>query len=254
MSIADGNGGLSAADVAAVMGNGGSGFGWGGDGAWWLIVLFLFAMNGGWGNGWGGNAGGAFPWMMGNSDVQRGFDQSAVMGSLNGITAQISNGFANAEVSRCNGQTNILQALNNGQAATTAAMNGLAMSLQNCCCENRAATADLKYTVATEACSDRAAVNAALNDLKTFTSNGFQSIQDKLCQLELDGVKQRNADLLAENNSLKFAQSQTAQDAFIQNAINNAVNRVNPAPIPAYTVQNPNCCSQLFNGCGCSAA
>ena len=255
MSIVDGNGGLSAADVAAVMGNGGNGFGWGGDGAWWLIVLFLFAMNGGWGNGWGGNSGGMFPWMMGNSDVQRGFDQSAVMGSLNGITAQLSNGFANAEVSRCNGQTNILQALNNGHAATAAAMNGLAMSLQNCCCENRAATADLKYTVATEACSDRAAVNNALNDLKTFTSQGFQAINDKLCQLELDGVKQRNADLLAENQSLKFDRSQVAQDAFVQNAINNAINRVNPTPVPAYTVQNPNCCSQFFNnGCGCSAA
>lgn len=257
MSIADnGNGGLSAADVAAVMGSGSNGFGWGGDGAWWLIVLFLFAMNGGWGNGFGGNYG-AMPWLIGqgtNNDVQRGFDQSAIMGSLNGLTAQMSSGFANAEISRCNSQTNVLQALNANQAASNAAMNGLAMSLQNCCCENRAATADLKYTVATEACADRAAVNSALNDLKTFTSNGFQSINDKLCQLELDGVKQRNADLLAEVNALKFAQSQTAQDAFVQNAINNAVNRVNPAPIPAYTVQNPNCCSQLFNGCGCSAA
>ena len=246
--IADnGNGGLSAADVAAVMGNGNNGLGWGGDGAWWLIVLFLFAMNGGWGNGFNGGNG-----VYG--DMQRGFDQSAVMNGITGITSQLSNGFANAEVSRCNAQTNVLQALNTNQAATTAAMNGLAMSLQNCCCENRAATADLKYTVATEACADRAAVNDALNDLKTFTSNGFQSINDKLCQLELDGVKQRNADLLAENNALKFAQSQTAQDAFVQNAINNAVNRVNPTPIPAYTVQNPNCCSQLFNGCGCSAA
>lgn len=256
MSIADnGNGSLSAADVAAVMGAGNNGFGWGGDGAWWLIVLFLFAMNGGWGNGFGN--GGAMPWLIGqgtNGDVQRGFDQSAIMGGLNGLTAQVSNGFANAEISRCNGQTNVLQALNSNQAASTAAMNGLAMSLQNCCCENRAATADLKYTVATEACADRAAVTSALNDLKTFASNGFQSINDKLCQLELDGVKQRNADLLAEVNALKFAQSQTAQDAFVQNAINNAVNRVNPAPIPAYTVQNPNCCSQLFNGCGCSAA
>ena len=247
MSLADGNGGLSAADVAAVMGNGGNGFGMNGDGAWWLIVLFLFAMNGGWGNGWGGNGGSA-------AEMQRGFDQSAVMSSLNGLIAQTSNGFANAEVSRCNAQTNVLQALNNSQAATMAGMNSLAMALQNCCCENRAATADLKYTVATEACSDRAAVNDALNELKTYTANGFQMINDKLCQLELDGIKQRNADLLAENNALKFEKSQTAQDAFVQNAINNAVRSVNPSPVPAYVVQNPNCCSQLFTGCGCSAA
>lgn len=260
MSIADGNGGLSAADVAAVMGGNNSGFGWGGDGAWWLIVLFLFAMNGGWGNNWGGNAGGMmFPWMMGNgfnnADIQRGFDQSALVNGLNGITTQLSNGFANAEVSRCNGQANVLQTLNNNQSAINNAMNSLAMSLQNCCCENRAATADLKYTVATEACSDRAAVTSALNDLKTFNSQGFQAIQDKLCQLELDGVKQRNADLLAENNSLKTEKAFANQDGLIQNAINAAVARVNPTPIPAYTVQNPNCCSQFFNnGCGCSAA
>lgn len=246
MAITDsGNGGLSAADVAAVMGNNGSGFGWGGDGAWWLIVLFLFAMNGGWSNGFSNN-GMMYPMLMGqntNNDVQRGFDQSAVMNGITGLTSQVSNGFANAEISRCNGQTNVLQAL-----------NGLAMSLQNCCCENRAATADLKYTIATEACSDRAAVTSALQDVLTAQTAGFQAVQDKLCQLELDNIKQRNADLLAENNSLKFAQSQAAQDNFIQTAINNAVNRVNPTPVPAYTVQNPNCCSQLFtNSCGCSA-
>lgn len=259
MSLADnGNNGLSAADIAAVMGNNGNGFGWGGDGAWWLIVLFLFAMNGGWGNGFGNNGGMMYPMMLGqntNNDIQRGFDQSAIMNGITGLTSQMSNGFANAEISRCNGQTNVLQALNNNQAATNAAMNSLAMSLQNCCCENRAATADLKYTVATEACNDRAAVTAALQNVLTAQTAGFQGIQDKLCQLELDGVKQRNADLLAENNALKFAQSQTAQDGFIQNAINDAINRVNPTPIPAYTVQNPNCCSQLFaNSCGCSVA
>jgi len=254
MSIADNNGVPSVADIAAVMRNNGGGLGWGGDGAWWLLILFLFAMNG----GWGGNASMAHPTIIGqstNNDIQRGFDQSAVMGSLSGIQSQMSTGFANAEVSRCNGQQNLLQTMNNNQAAVNAALNALAMSLQNCCCENRAATADLKYTVATEACADRATVKDALNDLKTFTANGFQSINDKLCQLELDGIKQRNADLLSENNALKFAQSQAQQDAFIQNAINTAVNRVNPAPIPAYTVQNPNCCSSLFNnGCGCSAA
>lgn len=271
MSIADnGNGGLSAADIAAVMGGAnGNGFGWGGDGAWWLIVLFLFAMNGGWGNGIGNNGGMMYPWIMNqgtNNDVQRGFDQSAIMNMLNSLSNQSSNGFANAEISRCNSQANILQTLNNNQTAVNAALNALAMSLQNCCCENRSATADLKYTVANEACADRAVVKDALNELKTFTASGFQSINDKLCQLELDGIKQnyenrisgmqqRYDTVLAENNSLKFAKSQSDQDTFIQALVNNAVNKVNPTPIPAYTVQNPNCCSQLFNtGCGCSAA
>ena len=208
--------------VGPMGGYGNGGFGFGGDNGWWIILLFVLL--GGFGNGFGGYGG-----FGGGADVQRGFDQSAVMGGINGLTAAVSNGFANAEVSRCNAQTNLLQTLSTMQ-----------MAQQQCCCENRAAVADLKYTIATEACADRAAGAA-----------NTQAILDKLCQLELDGVKQRNTDLLAENNALKFAQSQTAQDGFIQNAIKQAVARVKPTPIPAYTVQNPNCCNQNYGGCGC---
>lgn len=106
--------------------NNNGGFGWGGDGSFWIIILFLFAMfNGGWGgNGWGNNANnGMFPYMMTNTtnnDVQRGFDQSAVMNGINGI----SNSLANAEVSRCNGIGNIINSVNNG-------FNGIQTSLTN---------------------------------------------------------------------------------------------------------------------------
>ena len=252
MSLTENGNGLSAADVAAVMGNNGNGFGWGGDGAWWLIVLFLFAFAGnGFGNGFGGNGGGMFyPWMMGNTqnDVQRGFDQSAVMSGIGAI----QNSLANAEVSRCNAQANVLQTLNNNQAASLQAMNALAMSLQNCCCENRAGVADLKYTVATENCADRQVVSDGFRDLTVAIGDKVQMVMDKLCALELDGVKQRNQDLLAENNALKFAQSQEQQNGYFANALNNAVARLNPTPIPAYAVQNPNCCTnQGWNGCGC---
>lgn len=241
MSFTDNGNGLSAADVAAVMGNNGnSGFGWGGDGAWWLIVLFLFAFAGnGFGNGFGGNAGMMYPFMMGNqqNDVQRGFDQSAVMSGIGAIQATL----ADAEVSRCNAQATTLQALNN-----------IGMSLQNCCCENRAGVADLKYTVATENCADRQVVSDGFRDLSVVISDKVQMVMDKLCALELDAVKQRNQDLLAENNSLKFAQSQEQQNGYFANALNNAVARLNPTPVPAYTVQNPNCCgNQGWNGCGC---
>lgn len=251
MSLSDHNsGGLSAADMAAVLGNNRGGYaGFGGDSAWWLIVLFLFAMSGnGFGN-WGGNfGGGAIPYMMNNTtnnDVQRGFDQQAVINALSGINTAVSTGFANAEVSRCNSQANILQSMNN-----------ISMGLQNCCCENRAGLADLKYTVATEACADRNAISNALNDLKTFTAGGFQSITDKLCQLELDNIKQQYANVLAENNALKFAQSQTAQTAQIianNNAQTAALEQyLNPPAIPAYVVQNPNCCNnQYYRSCGC---
>lgn len=260
MSLTD-NGGLSAADVAAVMGANGNGFnnGWGGDGSWWLLVLFLFALNGnGWGNGFGGGNGMMYPFMNANNDVQRGFDQSAVMNSLNGITAALSNGFANAEVSRCNANANVLQTLNANQAAANAAMNGLAMSLQNCCCENRAGIADLKYAVATEACADRTTANQNTQQLLTAMNTGFQGIYDKLCQQELDALKTENARLQTQINLANLQASQTAQTARILQ--DNAAQTValeqylNPVPVPAYVVQNPNCCNPGYNnGCGCAA-
>lgn len=237
MSLVDNGNGLSAADVAAVVdgGRGNGNYGWG-DGSFWIIVLFLFALMGGngWGNGFNGVGG----------EMQRGFDQQAVMNGVNGLTSAVSNGFANAEVSRCNAQTNILQS-----------MNGIASSLQNCCCENRAGLADLKYTVATENCADRNALQQGVQAIIANQTANNQTILDKLCQLELDGIKQRNADLLAENNALKFAESQSSQTAQI--LANNAAQTqaleqyLNPAPIPAYVVQNPNCCQNTY-GCGCN--
>lgn len=235
---------------------GGNGYGgdfFGGNGAWWLIVLLLFANNG-WGNGFGFGGGG----MMANvnNDVQRGFDQSAIMGSLNGITSAISNGFANAEISRCNAQTNVLQTLNN-----------LGMSLQNCCCENRAGLADLKYTVATENCADRTALSEGLTNMMmannantqaivNATNAGIQTVMDKICQLELDGKNAQIAELQAALNEANRRASQNDQTAQIlagQRALANEVEQyVLPTPRPAYVVQNPNCCTQNF-GCGCAA-
>lgn len=230
MSFVEGTGGLSAADVAAVT-NGNNGFGWGGDGAWWLIILFLFAMNG---NGFGyGNGGGG-------ASMQRGFDQQAVMSQLGAITANLGNAEVNAA---------------NRQMAIDTHLDSIAMALQNCCCENRAAVADLKYTVASEACTTRQAV-----------AQGNQQILDKLCQLEMDGIKQNYENrisgmqntidqLRTQLNSANFTASQTAQTSRI--LADNAAQTValeqylNPTPVPAYVVQNPNCCYNNYNTCGC---
>ena len=253
-------------------GNGG-GFGNGflGDGSFWIIILFLFMMgNGAWGNGWGGFGGGPSGAVNTvNNDIQRGFDQQAVMGGLNGISSALSNGFANAEVSRCNSQANVLAAISNGNANAIASMNNLAMSLQNCCCENRAGLADLKYSVATEACSDRQAVNDGVRDIMAANiantqaitgavNSGVQGILDKICQLELESKNQQIQNLQTQLNMATLRESQTAQTAQI--LANNAAQTqaleqyLNPAPIPAYMVQNPNCCSPQYNGCGCGVA
>ena len=216
--------------VPQVNGNGYGGDGmFGGGWAWWIIILLIF---GGWGNnGWGNGFGGG---NNASSEVQRGFDQNAIMNGLAGIQ----------------------NTLNSNQVADMNQAFNMQSAFQNCCCENRLASSDLKFTVATEAAATRA------ND-----DNNNQKILDKLCQLEMDGIRQNYEGQLralqnqinqmgAENQSLKFAASQGAQTAQI--LANNEAQTVAlerylaPTPVPAYVVQNPNCCQQNF-GCGCGA-
>ena len=226
MALTDmGGNGLTAADVAAVVGNGNNGWGFGGDGAWWLLVLFLFAMNGGmWGNN--GNQGIPFNAINTQNDVQRGFDQQALMSGINGINAAIANGFST-----------------------------VGMGLQNCCSENRASIADLKYTVATENCADRAAVSSGIRDIIASQTANTQAILDKLCQQEIDAKNETIANLRTQLNMANLAASQVAQTGQIlaDNAAQTAVLRqsLNPTPIPAYVVQNPSCCNTGYSGCGC---
>ena len=228
---------------------GNGGFGDGTTGGWfWIIILFFFAIFGGWGgngNAAGNNFGGFAPYYGG---IQQGFDQAAIMGGLNGIQTSL----ANAEVSRCNQQANILATLNTNQNANNAAMNTLAMGLQNCCCENRAAVAQLGYQVATEACADRAAVGDALQAVTAQNNANTQRILDMMCQDKIDAKNEKIADLERQLTMANLAASQNAQTAQILTdnlAQTQALEQyLNPAPIPAYVVQNPNCCAQNF-GC-----
>lgn len=271
MSLVNEENGGMVMPVAPMM-NGGyganNGFGFG-DGSFWIIILFLFAMMGGWGNGFGFGGGGAMPYMMNNNtnnDVQRGFDQQAIMSGINGI----SQGLASAEVSRCNDTASIIAAatanqMANMQQAYTTQManmqqsNAMQSALQNYCCENRAAIADLKYTVGTENCADRQAISDGARDivasgtantqlLLNTINNGIQSIQDKLCQQEIDALKTQNANLQTQLNIANLQGSQTAQTAQIL-----AGQAAQTAALEQYL--NPNCCSNNFsNGCGCGGS
>ena len=242
--------GYSLSDIAAATGNNNDGFGFGGDGAW-VLLLFILILAGGWNNGNGfGNGGGNTNYIT--SDIQRGFDQSALVNGLSGITSAISNGFANAEVSRCNSQANILQTLNNNQSNLSNQLNTIAMNQQSCCCENRAGLADLKYTVATEACADRTAVTDALRDVIASNTANTQAILDKLCQQEIDALKAQNQQLQMQSYLASLAASQNAQTGQIltDNAAQTTalLRALNPAPIPAYVVPNPVGCN-CGNGC-----
>lgn len=245
--------GYSLSDIAAATGNNGNNsFGFNGDGAW-IFFLFILMLAGGWNNGFGGYGNGGQGGLF--ADVQRGFDQSAVINGLTGITSAINTGFSNAEVSRCNSQANILQTLNNNQANLSNQLNTIAMNQQNCCCENRAGLADLKYTVATQACADRSAISDALKDVIASNTANTQAILDKMCQQEIEALKAQNQQLQMQSYLANLAASQNAQTGQIlaDNAAQTAALRqaLNPTPIPAYVVANPNGCNcGNWNGCG----
>lgn len=233
------NGNQMVMPVAPYYGNGGGDGMFGANGAWWIIILLLF----GWGNnGWGGfgNNGNGY------SEVQRGFDQNAIMNGLSGIQNAICNGFQNAESAAAARQMADMQQNFSLQSA-----------MQNCCCENRAATADLKYTVATEACADRNAISSALRDVLENNNAGIQKILDTMCQDKIDAKNELIANLRSQLQMQQLAASQNAQTAAI--VANNEAQTyaleqyLAPVPKPAYIVQNPNCCQQNF-GCGCGAA
>lgn len=181
-------------------------------GAWWIIIILAMM---GWGNGFGGYGNGGL-----NGDLQRGFDQSALV----------------------NGQQNILTALNNNQMASMNQNFTMQSAFQNCCCENRLGTADLKYTVANESAATRVAI-----------ADGVQSIKDQMCQDKIDAKNEQIAMLRQELQMAQLAASQGAQTAALMahnEAQTTAIEQyLAPVPRPAYVVQNPNCCQQQW-GCG----
>jgi hypothetical protein len=220
-----------------------------------LVLFFLFMMMGGWGNGFGGGFdGGLYPWMNNSQNINDGFRDQMIGNQISGIQNSITSGFGDVATALCGGFAGVNASINGAQNAITQQMYantiadmersfGVQTQLQNCCCENRAATADLKYTVATEACADRAAIGDALQAVIASSTANTQKILDRMCQAEIDSLKGQVVALQNQNNMLNLAASQTAQTAQLV-ADNTAqtqyiVNRVAPYPIPAYTVANP---------------
>lgn len=260
--------GFSPADLAAVFRNN-NGDGFGGNNVWWAILWIMMMMCGGWNNG-GWNNGAQAPAQYVAADVQRGFDQQATTSQISNLQSQLGQGFADAAVAQCQGNANITQAITNAQFATAQAIGGakdtialglnqMAMTNQQGFNDNKAGQADLKYTIATEACADRQAISDGLRDLmaqNTVNTNaiiqsqqqGFQGIQDKLCQMEIDNLKAQNQDLRTRLQMADLAASQTAQTAQLTSTINNTCN---PKAVPAYLVSNPGCnCGGFYGGCG----
>lgn len=281
MALTDESGSNMVMPVAPMYGGNQGGFGGFGDGnGWWILLLFILLGNGAWGNGFGGFGGGGdlYPWMNQSNQINGGFRDQMLSNQLTGIQNSVTGGFNDVNMALCNGFAGVEQGANARQianmqtafAAQTAMGNGfnqVESQLANCCCENRLGIADLKYTVATENCADRNQSMINTRDIIDSQTRGTQAILDKLCALELDGVKGQLAQAQRENvglqNQLNMATmqaSQTAQNAFIQKGFSDEVdalyNRLNSCPVPTTPVYGRTpifTCNGNNGGCGCGS-
>jgi hypothetical protein len=272
----------------------GSGSGFNGDGDWvWLILILALCGNGfgfgGFGGGFGFGMGMDFmyPWLAnGQQQIMQntndGFDTLHLSNQIEGtrdaihgisnqicsstadVTSAITNGFYNSEIAANNRQMTDMNQNFSNQIATLNGFNNLNNALQQCCCDNRLATCQTQNIVQNEANSTRFADANNTRDIITNATANTQAILDKLCQLELDGVKaqldaknDRISDLQRENLMKDLQASQTAQNAFISQGFANEVdalyNRLSNCPVPSTPVygRTPIFTCNGNNGCGC---
>lgn len=172
---------------------------------------------------------------------------TSVRDGINSLSTQICSGFAGVEQGANARQIADMQTAFANQTAMNQGFNNVQAQLAQCCCDNRAATQDVKYTIATEACQTRA--NSTANT---------QSILDKLCQLELDGYKRENDQLRSQLQFANMQASQVAQTAELKTAgavtASNLVSELRSYPIPSQPVYGNQpifTCGQN-SGCGCN--
>lgn len=266
-------------------GNGG-GFGngmFGGDSAIWLIVLLalIWGNNGNGGFGFGGNAfDNGYAWLSNGqkeimNNTNNGFDTLHLSNQIEGvrdgvyglsnqmcnstsdIVSAVNGGFSNAEISANSRQIANMQQSFNNQLATLQGFNNLGSQFADCCCENRLGIANLNSTILSENCADRAALADGLKDVLINQTANTQRILDQLCNDKIDEKNEKIADLQRQLSMADLKASQTAQNAFISNSLNNEIdlmyNRLVNCPIPSTPVygRTPIFTCPQNNGCGC---
>lgn len=287
MALTDENSGM-VMPVAPMYGNG-NGFGGDFGGSWWILLLFILL--GGWGNGYGGGFGGnvgadMYPWMNQSNQINNGFRDQMLGSQISGIQNSITSGFGDVQNSLCSGFAGVNATVNSGFAnaessanarqmanmnqsfaAQTAMMQGfnnIGSQFADCCCANRLANCQTQNIIQNEGNATRFADANNTRDIIDSQTRGTQAILDKLCALELDGVKGQLAQAQRENvglqNQLNMAalrESQTAQNAFISQGFASEVdalyNRLNSCPVPTTPVygRTPIFTCPQNGGCGC---
>lgn len=287
MSLTSGE--MTAADIAAVVGNrNNDGFGWGGDGGLLTILLILALFGGGFGfgGGWGGGFGGfggmyEFPWILTgqqgiNNNTNAGFRDSmlqdgitSVRDGIAGLSTQLCGCCSDMQMALANGFAGVEQGANARQMANMQSnfalqnainqgFNATQAQLAQCCCDQRLATCQTQNIIQSESAATRFADANNTRDIIQSQSNGTQAILDKLCALELDGYKRENDNLRTQLNMATLSASQTAQNAFIQKGFSDEVdalyNRLSNCPVPSTPVygRTPIFTCNQNSGCGCN--
>lgn len=230
--------------------NNGNNNGWGMDGAWWIIVLFLFMWgNGGWGNGWSGNGGSAAT----QADIQRGFDTSSIISKLDGINSGLCDGFYAMNTGMLQGFNSVNQGLCNlgyqtqqGFNATQVAMmqgfNAAQAQAADCCCKTQTNIMQLGNQVERGFCqanySDQANTTAIIQN----AHNDTDRVLAKLDAMEMARKDETISALRSQVDALNLAQSQANQNNYL-------VNQLRPCPTPAYITCNP-WAGSGYGGCG----
>lgn len=280
--------------------------GYGGDWWIIILLLFCFNGFGGFGGNANGG-GMMYPWMNQLDAMNAGFQNQAIAGSIGDVRSDINRGFSDNQLAIsglsqqvCQSTGNTINAMNQGFAGVNAAlangfaqseiaangrqmanmqqsfanvqaidgrMDTIAMNQQQLGSNIAAGIEGLKYTVATENCADRYEASQNTRDIIDAINNKTQMINDKLCQIELDTLKNqlaaeqresaslRNQLAVAANKADNLANTSAILAGQAQRA-NEIIHNVNPTPIPAWIVQNPSCCQNygvVSNGCGCGA-
>lgn len=268
----------------AYMGGNNGGFGGGFGGDWGWIILLLLCAGGGWGGGFGGGFGNAmlgydFPWLLNgqnniNANTNSGFRDAmlndgitSVRDGINSLSAQLCNccgdvqmsiagGFANAETAANARQMANMQQGFGMQTAITGGLTNLSAQLAQCCCDNRLASEQTRYTIATEACATREAQNYNTRDIIAAQTASTQRILDQLCNDKIDAKNEKIADLERQLTMATLRESQTAQNAFISQGFANEVdqlyNRLSNCPVPSTPVYGRTPIFTCNNGCGCN--
>lgn len=265
-------------------GFGGNGGFLGGDGIWAILLFALLFGNGGWGNGGFGFGGNSFDngyaWLSNGqkeimNNTNNGFDTLHLSNQIEGvrdgvyglsnqmcnstsdIVSAVNGGFSNAEISANSRQIANMQQSFNNQLATLQGFNNLGSQFADCCCENRLGIANLNSTILSENCADRAALADGLKDVLINQTANTQRILDQLCNDKIDEKNEKIADLQRQLSMADLKASQTAQNAFISNSLNNEIdlmyNRLVNCPIPSTPVygRTPIFTCPQNNGCGC---